>query len=71
MLPKVVRFYQVRMLPGGTVTADDKMSINERYQYLRRIQGRYRQATRQAKKAVLDEIVAHSRDYDDGFSLFR
>jgi len=53
------------------VTADDKMSINERYQYLRRIQGRYRQATRQAKKAVLDEIVAHSRDYDDGFSLFR
>jgi len=48
------------MLPGGTVTADDKMSINERYQYLRRIQGRYRQATRQAKKAVLDEIVAHT-----------
>ena len=45
---------------GGTETADDKMSINERYQYLRRIQGRYRQATRQAKKAVLDEIVAHT-----------
>ena len=42
------------------MTADDKMSINERYQYLRRIQGRYRQATRQAKTAVLDEIVAHT-----------
>jgi len=42
------------------VTADDKMSINERYQYLRRIQRRYREAARQEKKAVLDEIVAYT-----------
>jgi hypothetical protein len=42
------------------VTADDKISINERYQYLRRIQKRYREATRQERKAGLDEIVAHT-----------
>jgi hypothetical protein len=48
------------MLPGGTVTADDKMSIKERYQYLRRMQKRYREATRQEKKALLDEIVAYT-----------
>lgn len=60
MLPKVVRFYQLEMLPGGTVTADDKMSIKERYQYPRRMQKRYREATRQEKKALLDEIVAYT-----------
>lgn len=42
------------------MTADDKMSITERYQYLRRIQKRYQEATRERKKALLDEIVAHT-----------
>ena len=60
MLPKVVRFTQMEMLPRGTVTADDKMSSQERNQYLQRIQKRYRGATRKEKKALLDEVEAHT-----------
>jgi hypothetical protein len=53
MLPKVVRFYQKIMLPRRTV-ATDEMSIDERYQYLKRMQLRYAQADRETKKQLLD-----------------
>jgi len=46
------------MLPSRTVTTDDKMSIDERYQYQRRMQKPYRHAPRQDRKALLDGIVA-------------
>lgn len=36
------------------------MNIDERYQYLRRMQARYRQADRATKGVLLDEMVAHT-----------
>ncbi len=38
----------------------DNMKIDERYQYLRRMQGRYRGASRQEKKRLLDEMELHT-----------
>jgi len=35
----------------------DDISIEERYQYLRRMQARYRAASRGEKKALLDKMV--------------
>jgi len=40
--------------------APDDMSIEERYQYLRRMQARYRAASREEKKTLLDEMVAYT-----------
>ena len=40
--------------------ATDAMSINERYQYLRRMQKRYQQADRERKGQLLDEVVAYT-----------
>jgi hypothetical protein len=38
----------------------EAMSIDERYQYLKRMQSRYRQADRQTKKELLDEMEAYT-----------
>ena len=40
------------------MSADEKMSIDERRKYLRTMQKRYRKASRQEKKKLLDEIEA-------------
>jgi hypothetical protein len=37
---------------------DERMTINERYKYLRKMQQRYRQAGRKAKSGLLDEMEA-------------
>lgn len=37
------------------------MTINERYQYLRRMQKRYRQANHEMKKQLLDEMITHTK----------
>ena len=42
------------------MATDEKMQIDERYQYLQRMQRRYRQADRSAKSALLDEMEAHT-----------
>jgi hypothetical protein len=42
------------------MATDEKMKIDERYQYLQRMQRRYRQADRSAKSALLDEMEAHT-----------
>jgi hypothetical protein len=42
----------------GTMTVDEKMSIDERYKYLRKMRNRYRQADRKAKGQLLDEMAA-------------
>ena len=42
------------------MTTVEKMSIEERYQYLRRMQSRYRCATRAEKTALLDEMTTHT-----------
>ena len=40
--------------------ATDNMSIDERYQYLRRMQTRYQQAGRETKQLLLDEMAAYT-----------
>jgi hypothetical protein len=40
--------------------AADEMSIDERYQYLRRMQKRYQQADRERKSQLLNEVVAYT-----------
>jgi len=40
----------------GTMSADDKMTIDERRKYLRKMQKRYRQAPRQERTQLLDEM---------------
>ena len=40
--------------------ATDEMGINERDQYLRRMQPQYRQADRRTKKELLDQMVAYT-----------
>jgi hypothetical protein len=40
--------------------ATDEMGIDERNQYLRRMQSRYQGADREAKKALLDAMVAYT-----------
>lgn len=42
------------------MATEEKMSIEERYQYLRRMQKRYRQADRQTKQSLLDEMETHT-----------
>ena len=42
------------------MATDEKMKIDERYQYLQRMQRRYREANRSAKSALLDEMEAHT-----------
>jgi hypothetical protein len=43
---------------GGTMSDDDRMSIDERYKYLRRMQKRYREADRKGKGELLNEMEA-------------
>jgi hypothetical protein len=40
------------------MSIDEKMSINERYKYLRTMQKRYKQADREGKQQLLDEMEA-------------
>ena len=48
------------------MTANEKKSINERYQYLKRMQQRYLKADKKRKATLLDEmeaITGRNRDY--------
>ncbi len=40
------------------MSVEEKMSIDERYKYLRKMQKRYRQASRKEKSRLLDEMMA-------------
>jgi hypothetical protein len=40
----------------GTMSNDDEMTIDERYKYLRKMQKRYREATRKERSKLLDEM---------------
>ncbi|MBN2393244.1 MAG: integrase, partial [Anaerolineae bacterium] len=42
------------------MATDEKMKIAERYQYLQRMLRRYREADRGTKRALLDEMEAHT-----------
>jgi len=42
------------------MATEEKMKIDERYQYLQRMQRRYRQANRSEKRVLLDEMVTHT-----------
>ena len=41
---------------GGTMSNDDKMSINERYKYLRKMQKRYKKPREKERSNLLDEM---------------
>jgi hypothetical protein len=45
------------------MAADEKMSIDERYKYLRTMQKRYRQAEREGKQQLLDEMEAVTQQH--------
>ncbi len=42
------------------MATDEKMSIEERYQYFRRMQTRHQGADRQTKKQLLDKMEIHT-----------
>jgi hypothetical protein len=42
----------------GTMADSEKMSVDERYKYLRKMQKRYREANRQGKRQLLNEMEA-------------
>ena len=44
------------MLLEGTMSTDDKMTIDERWKYLRRMQKRYLKAKRAERGRLLDEM---------------
>jgi transposase InsO family protein len=46
------------MLPEGTVTTEEKMTVDERRKYLRRMKARYDRATRKERGQLLDEMEA-------------
>src|SRR4030042_6394193 len=46
------------MLPEGTMSTEEKMTIDERRKYLRKMQARYRQAGRKERGHLLDEMEA-------------
>jgi hypothetical protein len=46
------------MLPEGTMTTEDKMTVDERRKYLRRMKRRYVQADRKEQGRLLDEMEA-------------
>ena len=39
------------------MTMEEQMTIDERYKYLRKMQARYRKASRSEKSTLLDEMV--------------
>jgi hypothetical protein len=45
------------------MTADEKMSLDERYKYLRTMQKRYKKADREGKKQLLNEMEAVTRQH--------
>ena len=46
------------MLPEGTVSTEDNMTIDERRKYLRRMKARYVRANRKERGSLLDEMEA-------------
>jgi len=46
------------MLPEGKMSTEDKMNIDERRKYLRRMKRRYVQADRKERGRLLDEMEA-------------
>ena len=46
------------MLPEGTMSTDDKMTIDERWKYLRRMRKRYLKADRTGRSQLLSEMEA-------------
>jgi hypothetical protein len=48
------------MLPEVKMDMEDKMTIEERYQYLRRMKKRYQKANRQERSRLLDEMEAYT-----------
>jgi hypothetical protein len=48
------------MLPEVKMDLEDKMTIEERYQYLRRMKKRYQKANRQERSRLLDEMEAYT-----------
>jgi len=46
------------MLPEGTVTTEEKMTVDERRKYLKRMKPRYDCATRKERGRLLDEMAA-------------
>jgi hypothetical protein len=54
----MVSFPQKKMLPEGTMSSEDRMTIDERRKYLRMMQKRYREAGRKERVRLLDEMEA-------------
>jgi hypothetical protein len=48
------------MLPEVKMDLEGKMTIEERYQYLRRMKKRYQKANRQERSRLLDEMEAYT-----------
>ncbi len=55
-----MRFTQMIMLPGVKMNPKDKVTIEERYQYLRRMKKRYQKADRRERGHLLDEMEAYT-----------
>jgi len=58
MLPGLVWFPQMKMLPGGTMPADEKMSVDERRKYVKLMAKRYLGANRDERGELLTEMEA-------------
>jgi hypothetical protein len=48
------------MLPEVKMDLEEKMTIEERYQYLRQMKKRYQKANRQERSRLLDEMEAYT-----------
>jgi hypothetical protein len=55
---EVVSFAQMIMLPEGMMTTEEKMPVDDRFKYLRRVKRRYVQADRKERGRLLDEMEA-------------
>jgi hypothetical protein len=56
MLPKVVWFYQMSSVTAEPMPTDERMTIDERYKYLRLMRPRYIKADRRGRGRLLDEM---------------
>src|SRR5512134_2303033 len=57
MLPEVVWFTQIRMLPRGTMPSDETMSVDERRKYLKLVAPRYARGKRRERGELLTEMI--------------
>jgi len=46
------------MLPEGTMATEEKLMVDDRFKYLRRMKGRYARASREERSQLLDEMEA-------------